>query len=122
MCVFQCVHACFVSVYLIMSQCVESFPVIINLSCDVFILQNDSGHPTLTPFFKQMKQKLTTHSERQTFLHYYKSLAILILNDLSDDHCKYVLIVWSLQVIFIILLLVFVLHISKGNNFWLNKV
>lgn len=52
---FKAREACFVFVYLIVSQCVESFPVVVNLSCDILILQNDSGHPTLTPFFKQRK-------------------------------------------------------------------
>lgn len=39
--------------YLVVSQRVESFPVVVDLSCDILILQNDSGHPTLTPFFKK---------------------------------------------------------------------
>lgn len=59
-----CVHVpIFVLVYLIVSQCVESFPVVVNLSCDIFILQNDSGHPTLTPFFRKRQQKFKSNNK-----------------------------------------------------------
>lgn len=116
MCVFQC----FVSVDLVVSQRVEPFPVVVDLSGDVFVLQNDSGHPTLTPFFKQRKQKFRTHGERQKCLRHSKSPAVLILNDLSDSHCRDFVILWCLRVIFIVLLLVF-LYTCKRNNFWLHK-
>lgn len=49
--------------YLIVSQCVESFPVIVDLSCDIFILQNDSGHPTLTPFFEKREQRFRRRTQ-----------------------------------------------------------
>lgn len=54
--------SCFVLVYLIVSQRVESFPVVVNLSCDIFILQDDSGYPTLTPFFEKRKAELMAKS------------------------------------------------------------
>ncbi len=59
-----------VLVYLIVSQCVESFPVIVDLSCDIFILQNDSGHSTLAPFFKNMGQRFRTKSTMQEVCAY----------------------------------------------------
>lgn len=46
--------------YLIVSQSVESFPVIVDFRGDIFILQNDSGHPTLAPFFRKRNQTFTS--------------------------------------------------------------
>lgn len=47
-----------VLLYLIVSKCVESFPVVVDLSCDVFVLQDDSGHPTLAPLFGKKEEGL----------------------------------------------------------------
>lgn len=38
--------------YLIVSQSVESLPVVVDLRRDIFILQNYPGHPTLAPLCK----------------------------------------------------------------------
>lgn len=38
--------------YLIVHESVEPLPIIFNLSGDVFILQDHSGHSSLTPFWK----------------------------------------------------------------------
>lgn len=35
--------------YLIVRQCVETLPVVVDLSGDVFVLENDTSHATLTP-------------------------------------------------------------------------
>lgn len=42
--------------YLIVSQCVESFPVIVYLSGDILILKDDSSNPALPPLCHTEKE------------------------------------------------------------------
>lgn len=37
--------------YLVVSERIEALPVIIDLCGDVFVLEDDSSHSTLTPFY-----------------------------------------------------------------------
>ncbi len=39
--------------YLIVRQCVETLPVAVDLSGDVFVLENDTSHATLTPLWAE---------------------------------------------------------------------
>lgn len=48
---------CGVLAHLVVSQCVEPFPVIVDLSRDIFILKNNPGHPALPPFLRKKKNR-----------------------------------------------------------------
>lgn len=46
---FQVISAANTRLYLVVCQRVESLPVALDLSCHVFVLQDDPCEPTLTP-------------------------------------------------------------------------
>lgn len=52
--------------HLIVGQCVEAFPVVIDLGGDILILKDDSGHPALTPLCEEkMRMRAETGTKHK---------------------------------------------------------